>query len=772
MKISDKSRNNYSSVIATAIAVLCICTVVITMIIHVFHYSEEQSFEKLKTDAARIRDEINLQFVSDRENLQTMANFASKLYEDEEGYAMLLQSFEKIGFIEAIGILTEDGIMMTDGKAVDVSDVLDFKSEAEKGAYISGELGDIFSSKHTVIRNAVPVTYKDETVAMLYGTVRPSFIRDKYVERVRRNNAEMYIIEGGSGNYLIDTGSGEVNNITALVSAKFGSGFSHRKMMRDITGGKSGYTSFMGEGSEEYSYAYYTPIDLSDWRLMLTKPSSVIFGGAMSTGLYMLIMFCAIMIIMTLYIAFMLVKERRSTNINTFASEIRRRLLEINRTDAGFLDALRFISEFAASRTAFFVDTSGEDYCYIRDEGAPGILKGEEKSVLIKELLKYGVRHSRESGMAISVMNIQANRSLMQSEPNFYDFLSEHDIKSLSFSLISANARDMGIICTVNPKRAYIRTLLKKISACFYMAMSNRKYVARTETMALTDTLTGVSNRMAYKEHVKNIAAEDISMLACIYIDVNELHYYNKKNGHAAGDRMLSFIAETLKNEFSDGSIYRMGGDEFLIFTAYTSSEEILQRIERAREEIEDMKYHIAVGIKLGGDGIGIEEMVSEAEREMFVDKAKYYSYVEHREADAPLENAMTMETGIDVLDACISVMSIRYSGIYYVSLKQDTSIKIVAPSALETLRKDSDGFSDTLTKYLHLTVMDIYSRTLIDFLNFENLSERLAVKGSVKVSYLKKDGTGIALSIYALTEEDGKIDNTVWVFEKTDLEK
>ena len=37
---------------------------------------------------------------------------------------------------------------------------------------------------------------------------------------------------------------------------------------------------------------------------------------------------------------------------------------------------------------------------------------------------------------------------------------------------------------------------------------------------------------------------EDFS---CIYIDVNELHIRNNKYGHAAGDEMLIFIANSLK---------------------------------------------------------------------------------------------------------------------------------------------------------------------------------------------------------------------------------
>ena len=112
---------------------------------------------------------------------------------------------------------------------------------------------------------------------------------------------------------------------------------------------------------------------------------------------------------------------------------------------------------------------------------------------------------------------------------------------------------------------------------------------------------------------------------ACIYIDVNELHLRNNKYGHAAGDEMLIYIANTLKEVFFGHSIYRMGGDEFLVFTQNINQETIKQNIETFVENLNLMGYKVAIGMSYRTQNTNCEEMVHEAEVRMYEQKAQYY---------------------------------------------------------------------------------------------------------------------------------------------------
>ena len=57
-------------------------------------------------------------------------------------------------------------------------------------------------------------------------------------------------------------------------------------------------------------------------------------------------------------------------------------------------------------------------------------------------------------------------------------------------------------------------------------------------------------NRVAYNNDVVSFDEEGPTDFSCVYVDVNELHLCNNKFGHAAGDAMLLYIANTLKKVF------------------------------------------------------------------------------------------------------------------------------------------------------------------------------------------------------------------------------
>ena len=73
---------------------------------------------------------------------------------------------------------------------------------------------------------------------------------------------------------------------------------------------------------------------------------------------------------------------------------------------------------------------------------------------------------------------------------------------------------------------------------------------------------------MGYGELLHKSEQRTISPAICVYIDANGLHELNNERGHEAGDLMLRFVADSLMEQFPKGSLYRVGGDEFVVFPA------------------------------------------------------------------------------------------------------------------------------------------------------------------------------------------------------------
>lgn len=156
----------------------------------------------------------------------------------------------------------------------------------------------------------------------------------------------------------------------------------------------------------------------------------------------------------------------------------------------------------------------------------------------------------------------------------------------------------------------------------------NATKAVKMEILAVTDKMTGVYNKSKLLDDLQNRIYQH-EMVAVLYWDVNHLKYVNDHYGHIIGDHMITEVSNTIK-EISDdhASVYRYGGDEFLMIIQNGTKEDALQRIEKWKREMKQihMKIDIPVSASVGyaiGSGAEIEEVIRQADQSMYQDKIK-----------------------------------------------------------------------------------------------------------------------------------------------------
>ncbi|MFZ5351993.1 MAG: sensor domain-containing diguanylate cyclase [Bacillota bacterium] len=91
----------------------------------------------------------------------------------------------------------------------------------------------------------------------------------------------------------------------------------------------------------------------------------------------------------------------------------------------------------------------------------------------------------------------------------------------------------------------------------------------KLETLATTDLLTGAYNRRKFDEILEISVIRrnrDNIPFVLIMIDIDHFKKINDTYGHKVGDIVLKELARTLKELLgSDGSLFRWGGEEFMI---------------------------------------------------------------------------------------------------------------------------------------------------------------------------------------------------------------
>ena len=96
------------------------------------------------------------------------------------------------------------------------------------------------------------------------------------------------------------------------------------------------------------------------------------------------------------------------------------------------------------------------------------------------------------------------------------------------------------------------------------------------------DPLTGCNNFLSFVETLDHLSsAKEKRHFSILYTDMNHLKIINETKGHSYGDSVIRWLEIVLREE-SDASIYRTGGDEFIVLlTTGTRKnfEELLDRI-------------------------------------------------------------------------------------------------------------------------------------------------------------------------------------------------
>ena len=87
---------------------------------------------------------------------------------------------------------------------------------------------------------------------------------------------------------------------------------------------------------------------------------------------------------------------------------------------------------------------------------------------------------------------------------------------------------------------------------------------AKLEEATVRDSLTGARNRFALRRDYDSYIDKDIHLLM---FDIDDFKKINDGFGHAIGDYLLKKTSDALVNNFGKESVYRYGGDEFLVIT-------------------------------------------------------------------------------------------------------------------------------------------------------------------------------------------------------------
>ncbi len=747
----------------TVVAMILICVVFAVLMSFFYQYAENKAYDELRAEATYIEKDLSIRIKADRRNLINLANFAATLYADGRTYDIMLESFEPIGLVTNIGILTPDNTFITKVGSMDLSGKISFEDEAKKGEYISGRMTDLTIGGKEIIRCATPIVSGGRTVGILYGGISIDTISGKYEEYVDELNAQLFVYDKETGKFIVDTLNETPSELPIFVDREYAQDHHYN----DFLTKENGFSSFKSTFRDENIYVYFSSLENVNWGIILGRYESELFNEMHITIGAMLLALWAMLFIIIAYFLIFIRNEKKKSAVMRTGSEIKKLLLEINQSPENISKSLRLITEASGSRSAMFMDERGETHDYLEANADEKIITGAYRKQYKSELFRYALLKKDKDKVNMCVIDISTDGELLSEDRRLYDFFKGHGVENVVFMPIVYNGNN-GILGVVNPKNKYFAGfLIDETAICFSVAIYNKKRLNRTQLEATTDALTGVLNRVAYKKELAEFNGQSTSDIACIYIDVNGLHIINNSLGHAAGDEMLIFIANTLKNVFKGGKIYRAGGDEFLVFIKNSKRETVKKNIEALLEELDKKDYHVAIGASYRNSRGDIKEMVREAEGRMYDSKARYYQNKERTSVYS--DNDVGYIQGSfeqDEIEHILLEARAHFSGILRISPEEDTSHVIMA-KAYPGRYESTENFSKRFIKYIDEAIHPDFHRAVMSFANYDVLKKQLSEGHVPRISYKKLNSETITLSVYGIDKDGEAAKDMLWIFSK-----
>lgn len=223
---------------------------------------------------------------------------------------------------------------------------------------------------------------------------------------------------------------------------------------------------------------------------------------------------------------------------------------------------------------------------------------------------------------------IEERENIRSQDPVVYQYLCQQDIQSLVVSPLVHEGKILGFYGVDNPPGELINRISNvfQIMGHFIVSLLRRRnLVQHLEKLSYYDQLTQLGNRHALQSYITEMKPEQ--SIGILYCDVMGLKRANDVKGHQEGDHLLIRVGECLTKEFGDYALFRIGGDEFLALCSGITEEELKDRVEALKNDMQEQAAFMAVGYIWRPDSKeDMDILLAQADRRMYEDKKAYYA--------------------------------------------------------------------------------------------------------------------------------------------------
>jgi diguanylate cyclase (GGDEF)-like protein len=265
----------------------------------------------------------------------------------------------------------------------------------------------------------------------------------------------------------------------------------------------------------------------------------------------------------------------------------------------------------------------------------------ESKTNLFRAARWRQPKHAEDNFTASSCWGLRRGRPHMSGVHDTdvpYQHLEGADVSALCVPL-TAQGEMIGLLYLEKSEEGLADVMssplyLELIAENVGLAIANLQLREKLTEFAIRDPLTGLFNRRHLEETLQtHLTDHPKEPIACLMIDIDHFKRFNDQFGHDAGDMVMRYVGQTLRDTVGQaGSAFRFGGEEFTILLPNYDEEGGTEFAEAIRRKVNSTTLShagqmigtvsVSVGLATSPEGGSGETLVTRADAALLVAKA------------------------------------------------------------------------------------------------------------------------------------------------------
>ena len=220
-----------------------------------------------------------------------------------------------------------------------------------------------------------------------------------------------------------------------------------------------------------------------------------------------------------------------------------------------------------------------------------------------------------------------------ERNPLWYNSLKRAGVRNIALFPLKARNEHLGYMWAAyfeEDRSAKIKEILELTTFVLGSEVGNYLMMNKLKELGSRDMLTGVMNRNEmnnYVDSLSNLSGSQRKSVGILFTDLNGLKKINDTQGHENGDRLLQNATCALRELFETRSIFRAGGDEFVVIMTDVSQEQMEERaraLGRAADHYPGVSFAIGCGFE--EDCRNVRRALAQADEKMYEAKKRHYA--------------------------------------------------------------------------------------------------------------------------------------------------